>query len=179
MKRISLILVTALCLFSLGSASAETDRTMKISMDGEVKLAKDIGEGKGINIVLPELDSEHFYINAIELAVFERQETESEWHIYKDDRGRETKKQYIENPQSRNVSIDFGDIDDYRDRAKYKLAYRYYVRSTDDMSKLLIAGEDIKDGWRMIGEENPVRATDNGFMFYTKANPEIGVRSFQ
>ncbi|MBS7306115.1 MAG: hypothetical protein KIG39_05580, partial [Lachnospiraceae bacterium] len=178
MKKIGIILLTALCLVAVSPVSAKTDKTMKISLGGEVKYAKDIGEGKGINIVLPELDVDNFYINAIELAVFERQETETEWHVYKDNNGRESKKQYIENPQSLNVSVDFGDIDDYRDRAKYKLAYRYYIQSTDDMSKIFIAGKDTKDGWRLVGEQSPIRATDNGFMFYTNANPEINVQSF-
>lgn len=163
----------------LHTTYADEYKTIKISYEGEVKQAKEIGEGKGINIVLPELDNEQFYINAIELAVFEKQENESQWHIYKDDNGKESKKKYIDNPQSLNVMVDFGDVGDYRDRAKYKLAYRYYVRSMDDMSNIFIAGKDIKDGWRLVGENNPLRATNDGFMFFTNTNPEIEVLSFK
>ena len=178
MKKFSLFLLITLSLVISHTAYAEEYKTMKISYEGEVKQAKDIGEGKGINIVLPELENESFYINAVELAVFEQKENESQWHIYKDDYGKESKKKYIENPESLNVMVDFGDINDYRERAKYKLAYRYYVRSIDDMSNIFIAGEDSKDGWRMVGEINPLRATTDGFMFYTNTNPEIDVLSF-
>lgn len=178
MKKFSLFLMLTMAFFLSQRVYADDVKTMKISYNGEVKQAKEIGEGKGINITLPELDDENFYINAIEIAVFERKENESQWHIYKDDDGEESKKKYIESPDGLNVQVDFGNVADYREKAKYKLAYRYYVQSVDDMSNILIAGSDSKDGWRIVGEINPLRATDDGFVFYTNSNPTIDVISF-
>lgn len=178
MAKLKFILLTMLIFILPTVVHAETDNVMKISYNGEVKVAKDIGAGKGINVVLPELDDENFYIYGVELAVFEMQENETEWHIYIDSKGKESKKKYIENPKSLNIMFDFGDIESYRDRAKYKLAYRYHVRSVDDMSEILIAGEDKKDGWRLVGEQNPTKATEQGFMFYLNSKPELKVESF-
>lgn len=178
MAKLKFILLAILIFILPTAVHAETSSVMKISYNGEVKEAKDIGKGKGINIELPELDNENFYIYGIELAIFERQENETEWHIYTDEKGKQSKKIYIENPDSLNVMVDFGDLEDYRDRAKYKIAYRYHVRSIDDMSNIVIAGEDKKDGWRMVGEVNPAKATEQGFMFYMNSNPELEIESF-
>ena len=97
MKKVLFILTTVICMFFCISVHAEGN-VMKISMDGTVKQAKEIGGGKGISFTLPELDEADYYIYAIELAVFEKQDGESQWHIYQDDNGEETKKQYIESP---------------------------------------------------------------------------------
>ena len=77
MKRVFLLLV-----FCSVCAHAET---MKIAMDGEVKQAKEIGTGKGVTFTLPELESNDFFIYAAELAVFEKRNGETSWHIYKDE----------------------------------------------------------------------------------------------
>ena len=177
MKKIILFALLALTFLVSQNVYAEDAETFKIRYNGEVKRAKEIGTGQGINIILPELDDENFYINAIELAVFEKQESENQWHIYKDDNGEETKKKYIEEPDSLNIQIDFGDLNDYRDKAKYRLAYRYYVQSVDE-SNIFIAGEDKKDGWRMVGESNPLNVTADGLMFYKNSAPELDVLSF-
>ena len=177
MKKVLFILATVICMFLCVNVHAE-DNVMKISMGGTVKQAKEIGSGKGISFTLPELDEADYYIYAIELAVFEKQDGESQWHIYQDDNGEETKKQYIESPDSLNFNVDFGDLSAYREKAKYKIAYRYYVRSIHDMSKIIIAGENEKDGWRLIGEETPSEATSSGFTFYKNANPTMYIESF-
>ena len=81
MKKVLFILTTVICMFFCISVHAE-DNVMKISMDGTVKQAKEIGGGKGISFTLPELDDSDYYIYAIELAVFEKQDGESQWHTY-------------------------------------------------------------------------------------------------
>jgi len=154
------------------------NNVMKISMSGETKLAKEIGNGKGITFTLPDLDSDEFYIYAIELAVFEKQQEETSWHIYLDDEGKESKKRYIEKPESLTFSVDFGNTSDYRDMAKYKIGYRYYVKSIYDESCMMISGEEEKEGWRLVGETSSQIATDNGFMFYKNATPEMYVSGF-
>ena len=174
MKRLIIPIVFVFILMLGITASAE-DVTMKIAMSGETKYAKDVGTGKGISFTLPELDTDEFYIYAIELAVFERQNGEDNWHIFVDDDGEEYKKEYIENPQSLTFNVNFGDLSVYRDKAKYKIAYRYYVQSVADTSKLLIAGEDVKDGWRLVGEDDPVNSSDEGFVFYKNSAPTVKV----
>ena len=151
---------------------------MKIAMNTEVKPAKEIGTGKGISFTLPDLDSNEFYIYAIELAIFEKQNGESNWHIYKDENGIESKKQYIESPSSLTFNVDFGDAPDYREKAKYKIAYRYYVQSLTDTSVIIIAGADIKDGWRLVGESNSSAAGTDGFTFYLNSAPTMNIECF-
>ena len=77
MAKLKFILLAILIFILPTAVHAETSSVMKISYNGEVKEAKDIGKGKGINIELPELDNENFYIYGIELAIFERQENET------------------------------------------------------------------------------------------------------
>ena len=151
---------------------------MKIAMDGEVKLAKEIGTGKGITFTLPDLENDEYFIYAIELAVFEKQNGESEWHIYKDDNNIESKKQYIESPSSLTFNADFGEPSDYREKAKYKVAYRYYVQSLSDTSVTAIAGENIKDGWRLVGEDDATAASSDGFVFYKNSAPTMSIECF-
>lgn len=177
MKKIIMIFITVLCLCIGVTAYAESE-IMKISMDGEVKQAKDIGSGKGISFTLPDYDETDYFISSIELAVFEKQDGESNYHIYKDNNGNESKKQLLKNPESLNIQVDFGDTSDYRDKAKYKIGYRYYLTSTADMSIITIAGEDIKNGWRLVGEANGGSATDDGFRFYKNANPTFNIECF-
>lgn len=177
MKKI-VIIAMLICIFALGITASAEDDVIKISMGGETKLAKDIGNGKGISFTLPELDSDDFYICAVELAVFEKREGEDNWHIYTDSKGKESKKKFIENPKSLNFSVDFGNLKDYRDRAKYKIAYRYHTKSIHDSSLILIAGEDVKDGWRLVGEDNSDKATEDGFVFYKNAIPKMTIEGF-
>lgn len=151
---------------------------MKIAMDGEVKLAKEIGTGKGITFTLPDLENDEYFIYAIELAVFEKQYGESEWHIYKDDNNIESKKQYIESPSSLTFNADFGDPSDYRDKARYKIAYRYYVQNLSDTSITAIAGADEKDGWRLVGEDDATAASSDGFVFYKNSAPTMSIECF-
>lgn len=174
MKKIISAIIVLLCCFLVTGAKAEGE-IFKISSNGEVKQAKDIGSGYGIAFTLPELDAEDYYITAVELAVFEKCSDDEQYHIYKDKNGNESKRIVINNPQSLNFQTEFGDMSDYSERAKYKIAYRYYVTSIYDMSQTVIAGEDIKDGWRLVGENNGITATDDGFSFYLNSAPEISL----
>ena len=177
MKKALILAILLLVSITVFTAYA-SDGTMKIAMDGEVKKAKDIGTGKGITFTLPELENDDFYIYAVELAVFEKQNGENEWHIYKNKDGIESKKKYIENPTSLTFNVDFGAGADYADKAKYKIAYRYYIRSLQDISIMTIAGEEIKEGWRLVGEEDSSEASIYGFTFYANAKPEINIEYF-
>lgn len=177
MKKVILTVVFICLMLSCVSVFAQSD-TMKISMSGNTIRAKDIGTGKGITFTLPELENDDFYIYAIELGVFEKQYEEKEWHIYTDENGDETKKQYIENPASLTFNVDFGNPSDYRSCAKYKIGYRYYIQSIHDTSQVIVAGEEIKDGWRLVGEEDTTKASEEGFVFYKNALPEMNIESF-
>ncbi len=177
MKRIILMLTLVLSL-CIGISVYADEGIMKIAMDGEVKLAKDINSGKGISFTLPEYEDKNYYIHAVEIAVFEKLDGESAYHIYKNDSGEESKRQYMENPSSYNIQVEFGNSDDYREKAKYKIGYRYYVRSKDDESIIRIAGEDIKEGWRLIGEADSTNSTTEGFSFYKNANPTMYIECF-
>lgn len=177
MKKFGILLIALVPL--LCGMSAHAEDCMKISQNGIVKQAKDIGAGKGISFTLPEFEDDNFYIYASELAVFEKKEDESEWHIYKDSNGNESKRIYKENLNSLNIQADFGDFSDYRERAKYKIGYRYYVRSVYDLSEICIAGEDKKDGWRLIGEEDSIAASETGFAFYKNEAPAVELNSIE
>jgi len=177
MKKI-IIAIAVMCLMLTCISVFAQDDVMKISMSGDTVTAKDIGTGKGISFTLPELDTDEFYIYAIELAVFEKRHDESEWHIYLDENNEESKKKYIENPDSLTFNVNFGAPEDYRYKAKYKIGYRYYVQSICDTSQIVIAGEDKKDGWRLVGEEDRTTASDDGFVFYRNTLPELQIESF-
>ena len=166
--------MSALMLLSVNALAADV---MKISMDGEVKPAKEIGTGKGIAFTLPELDDDEYYINSIELAVFEKQYGDNEWKVFYYKNEDVTKNVLLEEPDSLNIQANFGEISDYRDKAKYKLAYRYHAQSVSDESIIMIAGEDKKDGWRLIGENDGITATSDGFSFYKNATPVLSVES--
>lgn len=152
------------------SVYAESD-VMIISYSGITDQAGNVGTGKGVSFILPDLSDEDFYIYAVELAVFEKKEGETQWSIYKNENGEESKKQYIENPESLIFNVDFGSPQDYSERARYKIGYRYYVKCIFDESLLMIAGEDIKDGWRLVGENNPTAASGDGLCFYRNSEP--------
>ena len=168
------VLMSAVFLLSINANAADT---MKIAMNGEVKAAKEIGTGKGISFSLSELEDKDYYIDSIELAVFEKKHGENEWKMYLDKNNKESKKILLTEPDSLNIQANFGEISDYRDKAKYKLAYRYYAQSTSDESVIVIAGEEIKDGWRLIGENDGTTATSKGFSFYKNATPVLSVES--
>lgn len=159
------------------SVNASAADVMKISMNGEVKAAKEIGTGKGISFSLSDLDDSEYYINSIELAVFEKQYGENEWKMYLDDSEEESKKILLSEPDTLNIQANFGETSDYRDKAKYKLAYRYHAQSVSDESIIMIAGEDKKDGWRLVGENDGITATSDGFSFYKNATPVLSVES--
>lgn len=173
-----ILAIAVVCLMMTCVSVFAQDDVMKISMAGDTVKAKDIGTGKGVTFTLPELKSEEFYIYAIELAVFEKQDGESNWHIYTDEKGSESKKHYIEKPNGLTFNVDFGNPEDYRYRAKYKIGYRYYVQCVYDTSKIFVAGEELKDGWRLVGEENADKASKEGFMFYKNTLPELQVECF-
>lgn len=160
------------------TAVCAEDDVMKISMSGDTLKAKDIGTGKGITFTLPELENDEFHIYAIELAVFEKHCDDNNWHIYEDSEGNESKKQYIENPESLTFNVGFGNPEDYREKTKYKIGYRYYIQNIHDTSLIIIAGEDIKDGWRLVGETVTIEASDEGFVFYKNNLPEMNVECF-
>ena len=166
--------MSAVFLLSVNVNAADV---MKIAMNGEVKPAKEIGTGKGISFSLSELDDSEYYINSIELAVFEKQYGDNEWKMYLNDEDEESKKILLSEPDSFNIQANFGEVSDYRDKAKYKLAYRYYAQSVSDESIIMIAGEDKKDGWRLIGENDGITATSDGFSFYKNATPVLSVES--
>ena len=168
------VLMSAVFLLSVNVNAADV---MKIAMNGEVKPAKEIGTGKGISFSLSELDDSEYYINSIELAVFEKQYGDNEWKMYLNDEDEESKKILLSEPDSFNIQANFGEVSDYRDKAKYKLAYRYYAQSVSDESILMIAGEDKKDGWRLVGENDGITATSDGFSFYKNATPVLSVES--
>lgn len=168
------VLMLAAMLTSINVTAADV---MKIAMNGEVKVAKEIGTGKGISFSLPELEDSEYYINSIELAVFEKQYGESDWKMYLNDEQEESKKILLNEPDSLNILADFGEFNDYRDKAKYKLAYRYYAQSVSDESIIMIAGEGEKDGWRLVGENDGITATSDGFSFYKNATPVLTVES--
>ena len=115
---------------------------------------------------MPDLTDNKFVISAIELAIFEKGETDEHYSVFGESK-------LIDNPESLNISVDFGDTSRFAEKSKYKIAYRYYVKSLDDMSKTAVAGENIKDGWRIVGELEPTNATDSGFVFYKNTMPEI------
>ena len=86
MKRI--LVLAAFLVTVIFCVSVNADE-MKIAMDGEVKLAKEIGTGKGITFTLPDLENDEYFIYAIELAVFEKCSDDEHYHIYKDKNGNE------------------------------------------------------------------------------------------
>ena len=169
-----IVLLSALMLLSVNASAADI---MKISMNGEVKAAKEIGTGKGISFSLSDLDDSEYYINSIELAVFEKQYGENEWKMYINDEDEESKKILISEPDSLDIQANFGETSDYRDKAKYKLAYRYRAQSVSDESIIMIAGEEKKDGWRLIGENDGITPTSDGFSFYKNATPILSLES--
>ena len=177
MKKLFFVLMFIVCFCVITTAFADNVDIVKISMNDTVKRAKEIMSGNGIEFSLPDLNDNKFMIDSIELAVFERTADSSIWRIYKNNAGVESKKRLIENPASLNFQVDFGNTADLRENAKYKIGYRYHVKSLDDFSKTVIAGQDIKDGWRLVGENSPSVATDSGFTFYKNAVPTIQINS--
>ncbi len=172
------IFILGICICFLMGITINAEEAMKISMDGEVKEAKEVNTGKDISFILPEFTDNEYMLSAIELAVFEKTEYDSYYHIYKDDNGVESKKRMIEEPDSYTIMIDFGNLSDYREKAKYKIAYRYYATALSDISVTSIVNEDVKDGWVLVGEDNPEKATNEGFTFYLNSPPEVNVSSF-
>ena len=172
-KKIAVI-VSAFLILSVNASASDI---MKISMNGEVKVAKEIGTGKGIAFTLPELQDDEYYINSIELAVFEKQYDDNEWKVFYYENEDVTKTVLLENPDSLNIQANFGEISEYRDKAKYKIAYRYHAQSTSDESIIMVAGEDKKDGWRLVGENDGTTPTSDGFSFYKNATPVLSVES--
>ena len=126
-----------------------------------------------VDFTLPPLDTDEFYISGVELAVFEKNEDKNEYHIFKD--GKKELRKYIKSPESLNFTASFSDSTAYRERAKYKAAYRYHVTSKADASKITVAGGEYKDGWRLIGEDDGKTATDTGFSFYKNSTPEVEI----
>lgn len=157
------IIAALLCL----SANVYADDTMKISMNGEVKSAKAVGNGSGITFTLPDV-ANNFLIDTIELCIFEKQENETTYKMFGESK-------MLENPTSLNINFDFGDVSKYQERAKYKIAYRYYVKPLDDLSKVIIAGAESKEGWRLVGEANPNISTEQGFVFYKNTSPALSI----
>ena len=74
------VILSLMCL----TCYAETNGAVKISFGGDVKEAKEVADGKGVSFSLPELADNEFYIYAIELAVFEKQNGETSWHTRRD-----------------------------------------------------------------------------------------------
>lgn len=93
----------------------------------------EISDGN-ISFDLPDLNSRDYTIYAVQLAIFEKKQGESEYSIYKDKDGAESKKQIVLNPNSLHINISLGDKTDYRLKADYKAAYRYYMQAVSDES---------------------------------------------
>lgn len=142
-------------------------QVMKAARDNTVRA---VGS---VDFTLPPLDTDEFYISGVELAVFEKNEDKNEYHIFKD--GKKELRKYIKSPESLNFTASFSDSTAYRERAKYKAAYRYHVTSKADASKITVAGGEYKDGWRLIGEDDGKAATDTGFSFYKNSVPEVEI----
>ncbi|NLB80247.1 MAG: hypothetical protein GX800_01200, partial [Clostridiaceae bacterium] len=157
------IIAALLCL----STTVYADDIVKVGLNGEVKAAKAVGSGSGITFTLPDI-ANNYLIDTIELAIFEKRENEANYKKFGESK-------MVENPTSLNISFGFGDASKYKPKAKYKIAYRYYVKPIDDLSKILIAGENIKEGWRLVGEINPTVQTEQGFVFYKNTNPALFV----
>ena len=49
------------------------------------------------------------------------------------------------------------------------------MTNINDLSQTIIAVENEKDGWRLIGESNPLVATDDGFSFYLNSTPNVSL----
>jgi len=167
MKKLCFAIILLLSLFT--SFTTFADDIMKIQQNGIVKRAKEFGSGNGIEFTLPALADSNFVIDSVELAVFEKKESETQYKIFGTTK-------IIENPCLK-IAFDFGDITRFAEGSKYKIAYRYYARAIDDYSKLEIAGVDTKEGWRIVGEFVPTTATDNGFSFYLNSKPTIDINS--
>lgn len=166
MKKMIVLMGIIAVLLSL-CVSASADDVMKIGLSGEVKAAKAIGNGSGITFTLPDI-ANSFLIDTIELAIFEKLEHETNYKKFGESK-------MVENPTSLNISFGFGDVSRYEEKAKYKIAYRYHVRPLEDLSKIVIAGENIKEGWRLVGEVNPTVQTEQGFVFYKNTNPALSI----
>jgi hypothetical protein len=157
------IIAALLCL----GITVHADDAMKIGLNGEVKAAKAVGSGSGITFTLPDINS-NFLIDTIELAIFEKKEGQSEYKMFSESK-------MIESPTSLSLSFGFGELSKYKPKARYKIAYRYHVKPIDDLSQMLIVGENIKEGWRLVGEVNPTVQTEQGFVFYKNTNPALSV----
>lgn len=166
MKKIIALAGIIAALLCLGTTVYAED-VMKIGLSGEVKAAKAVGNGSGITFTLPDI-ANSFLIDTIELAIFEKQENEVNYKKFGESK-------MVENPTSLNISFGFGDVSRYKPKAKYKIAYRYYVKPTHDLSKIVIAGENIKEGWRLVGEVNPTIRTEQGFVFYKNTSPALSI----
>lgn len=185
----SIVIVLFLLVFKFGVTAyaadvfCDAEATFKISMNGTIKQAQNIGTSKGVSVVLPELDAmsaQNYIITGIELAVFEQKSGESRWNVYKDKNGKQSKCIILNDINTRNFNIVFGNPSDYRVGAKYKIAYRYYANPVDDPSQNVIVNQNTKEGWRLIGENAGTTATDTGFTFYVNSCPtaELNYVSF-
>lgn len=168
MKKLAFVAILLLSL-SLGVTAYAAD-ALKIQQNGVVKRAKEIGSGNGIVFTLSDLNNASFVIDSYELAIFEKTQTDTNYKIFGSTK-------LVENPTSLNVTFDFGNITKYQTGAKYKIGYRYYVRSLDDSSILEIAGRDTKEGWRLVGEVNPTASSAAGFSFYLNSAPAISLNN--
>ncbi len=169
-KSLKKLIFICILLFSVFiGITVNAEDVLKIQQDGVVKRAKEFGSGNGIEFTLPALSDPNFVVDSIELAVFEKKEAETEYKIF-------GASKIIENAALK-IAFDFGDISRFKEGSKYKIVYRYYVRAIDDLSKLEIAGLEIKEGWRLVGEAMPTKATDNGFSFYLNSKPTVSINS--
>ena len=167
-KTIFAVLFTLLALS--GTAFAADGDIIKMKMDGTVK-----NTGGSITFTLADPTTNEFILLAVELQIFERQEGNTQWTAYTDQSGAESKRKLIQNPSSLKFEVSFENLEEYREKAKYKIGYRYYMQSTDDPSKIVIAGESVKSGWRLVGEPDGTIATDAGLMFYRNSAPTVSV----
>lgn len=166
------MLIMAALLYMLGTAAYAEDAVMKANWNGKTYRAKEFGSGNGIEFIVPSLDEPNFYISAVEFAVLEQSETG--WTVYTDKTdGTQSKKCLIENPAGLRIQADLGDTAAYDADGMYRLAYRIYATSTEDMSQTTIAGQAEKDGWRLVGEADGITPTDEGLVFYKNKVPTI------
>lgn len=158
-------------LFVIGcTAYAENCEIIKMSMNGAVK-----NTGGRITFTLPDPATAEFILSAVELQIFERREGGVQWESYRDESGAQSKRRLVQSPSTLKYEVSFENPEDFREKAKYKIGYRFYMQSAADPSKIVVAGEDIKSGWRLVGETDGTVATDTGLMFYRNSPPTISI----
>ncbi len=161
-----LLLLLLLCLPALAD-----EETFFVGYGGETKKAEVLSSGEaGVCVFLsPNEDTSLWRVYCVELAVFAEG---SDNYTQNTAVGTKTVRCDENNNTGLNLNIGFGSADNYEYGVKYKLAVRYTYQSIADETIFAIAGEDTKDGWRLIGEEDPCKVSDEG-LYFTLVNADF------